>query len=130
VVKEAAGSGLRRVTIGGHDAVATAPDGGEIGDRVVIRPERLKVFTDAAAVPASLPRLPGIVDEVIYVGPISQVKIRLPHGPAVQALLMNDAGASTLTSGTPVTLGLDAESVRLLKRDETPVAAAEDEPAA
>ena len=93
----------------------------------MIRPERLKVFTDAAAVPASLPRLPGIVDEVIYVGPISQVKIRLPHGPAVQALVMNDAGASELTSGTPVTLGMDAESVRLLRRDETPAAAAEEE---
>jgi spermidine/putrescine transport system ATP-binding protein len=130
VVREAAGPGRRNVSIGGHGVVATAPDAGELGTRVVIRPERLKVFTDAADVPASLPHLPGIVDEVIYVGPVSQVKIRLPHGPAVQALLMNDAGATQLASGTPVTLGLDAESVRLLKKDELAVPAADEEPAA
>jgi spermidine/putrescine transport system ATP-binding protein len=131
VVKEAAGAGQRRVTIGGHDVVATVPEhADELSDRVVVRPERLKVFTDASAMPSSLPRLPGIVDEVIYVGPISQVKIRLPHGPAVQALLVNDTGATQLESGTPVTLGLDAESVRLLKRDNTPVPAADEEPAA
>jgi spermidine/putrescine transport system ATP-binding protein len=129
VVGESAGSGQCRVTIGGHEAIATAP-ASNLGSRVVIRPERLKVFTDADTIPASLPRLPGIVDDVTYIGPVTQVRVRLPHGPAVQALVMNDAGASTLVSGTPVTLGLDAASVRLLKRDETAVKAADENPAA
>jgi spermidine/putrescine transport system ATP-binding protein len=131
IVKESAGQGRRRVTIGGHDVVATAPEQSvDLGNRVVIRPERLKVFTDAAAMPESLPRLPGIVDEVIYIGPVSQVKIRLPHGPAVQALMMNEAGASTLSSGTPVTLGLGPESVRLLKVDDSPKPGDDEESAA
>jgi spermidine/putrescine transport system ATP-binding protein len=127
-VKDADGAGRRNVSIGGHDIVATAPEGiTDFGGRVVIRPERVKVFTDPTQMPASLPRVPGIVDQVVYVGPVTQVKIRLPHGPAVQVLIMNDAGASELESGTPVTLGMDAEAVRLLKRDDTP--AEDQEPA-
>ncbi len=130
VVGESAGPGQRRVTIGGHDAIATAPaEISDFGSRVVIRPERLKVYTDVDQMPVSLPRLPGIVDDVTYVGPVTQVRVRLPHGPAVQALVMNDAGASDLVSGTPVTLGMDAEAVRLLKRDET-AAASEDQDSA
>ena len=122
-LKDAAGIGKRRISIGGHEVVATAPaEFTDFSERAVIRPERLKVFTDASQVPSGLPRVPGIVDEVVYVGPVSQVKVRLPHGPAVQALLMNDTGAPTLESGTPVTLGLDADAIRLLKRDDTPAA--------
>jgi spermidine/putrescine transport system ATP-binding protein len=117
-----AGPGRRTVTIGGHEVVASAPaDESTFSTRAVIRPERLRVFTETgvggSAPSSTMPRIPGIVDQVVYVGPVSQVRIRLPHGPAVQALLMNEDGAPTLTSGTPVKLGIDADAIRILQRD-------------
>jgi hypothetical protein len=56
------------------------------------------------------------VDNVVYVGATTQVKARLPHGPAVQALLVNDSSRDDLRPGTAVTLSLPAEALRLLAR--------------
>jgi ABC-type Fe3+/spermidine/putrescine transport system ATPase subunit len=78
--------------------------------RVVIRPERVRL---GAAGPNALP---AIVDNVVYVGPVTQVKVRLPHGPAVQVLLVNDEQREDLRPGTPVTVSLPAEALRLLDR--------------
>jgi spermidine/putrescine transport system ATP-binding protein len=113
-----AGEGRRTVTIGGHDVIASAPlDSDTYSDRAVIRPEE---------VPLGMARLPGIVDEVTYIGPTTQVRIRLPHGPAVQALMVNEDGARTLKSGEPVTLGVTPEAVRVLQTD--PVASTQAAP--
>jgi len=72
---------------------------------------------ESAAIPDDLARIPGIVDNVVYIGPTTQVRVRLPHGPAVQAMLINEDGARDLASGTPVTLGIGPDSIRVLQRD-------------
>jgi hypothetical protein len=56
------------------------------------------------------------VDNVVYVGPMTQVKVRLPHGPTVQVLVVNDASHDDLRPGTAVTLGLPTDALRLLDR--------------
>ncbi len=113
-----AGPSQRTVRIGGHEVVATAPaDPDTYSDRAIIRPERLRVFMESATIPDDLARIPGIVDNVVYIGPTTQVRVRLPHGPAVQAMLINEDGARDLASGTPVTLGIGPDSIRVLQRD-------------
>jgi hypothetical protein len=64
--------------------------------------------------------VPGIVDDVVYIGPTTQVRVRLPHGPAIQALLLNEDGARDLTSGTAVSVGFHPDAVRVLTRDRAP----------
>jgi spermidine/putrescine transport system ATP-binding protein len=81
--------------------------------RVVIRPERVRLAPPGGDAPNSLP---AIVDNVVYVGATTQVRVRLPHGPAVHALLVNDDSRDELRPGTAVTLGLPAEALRLLGR--------------
>jgi hypothetical protein len=45
------------------------------------------------------------------------VVARLPHGPSVQALIVNDADRDDLRPGAPVTLTLPPEALRLLERN-------------
>jgi TOBE domain len=78
---------------------------------VVIRPERVRLCPPASAGPNTVP---AIVDNVVYVGATTQVRVRLPHGPAVQVLLVNDEHRDDLRPGTAVTVGLPAEALRLL----------------
>ena len=59
-------------------------------------------------------QLPGMVDRLVYLGPTTQLVVRLPGDVAIQALVTNaDAGAQ-LTPGTPVQVSLPPDSVRLL----------------
>ena len=130
-VGDAAGIGKRRVKIGTHEVIATvtSPDQA-LGHRAIVRPERLRVFRSVDDMPSNLPRVPAIVDDVVYVGAVTQVKARLSHGPAIQALVMNEDGASTLRTGDAVVLGIDAEAIRLLAQDPDDKPAPVDEEAA
>ena len=58
--------------------------------------------------------VPAIVDNLVYVGATTQVVARLPHGPAVHALVVNDSDvdADHLRPGTAVTLTMPPEAVR------------------
>src|SRR4029079_16627374 len=90
--------------------------------RVVIRPERVRLAAQAATAGANA--VPAIVDNLFYVGATTQVVARLPHGPAVHALVVNDSDvdADHLRPGTPVTLTLPPEALRLLERAPDSVA--------
>ena len=46
--------------------------------------------------------VPAIVDNLVYVGATTQVIARLPHGPAVQVLVVNDSDRDDLRPGAPV----------------------------
>jgi spermidine/putrescine transport system ATP-binding protein len=121
VLEVTVGSGAaadrQSVTLGAFEILATGPEALSPGPgKVVIRPERVVVTAEGQDRPDS-PFVNGIVDDVVYVGPTTQARIRLPHGPAIQALIVNAEGASALTSGTAVTVSLQPEAVRLLKRD-------------
>ena len=118
-----ASAGRRTLTLGSQQVVGLVPDEITSGHaRAVVRPERLRVTTvDQAAALGDLSRVPGIVDDVVYIGPTTQVRVRLPHGPAIQALLLNEDGARDLTSGTAVSVGFHPDAVRVLTRDSAPV---------
>ncbi len=112
------GSERAQVRLGEFPLTATcagpgsfAPESGP--GRVVIRPERVRL---AAAGANGANTVPAIVDNLVYVGATTQVLVRLPHGPAVQALVVNDSDRDDLRTGVPVTLTLPVDSLRLLER--------------
>ena len=121
------GLGLRIVTLGSFELVATCAhqDGVHSTGTVVIRPERLQIAT---AGPSGTNQVPAMVDRLVYLGPITQVVVRLPHGPQLQVLLANDTGAEVYVPGTPVTLTFPADALRLLT-PAPPQAADEPDPA-
>jgi spermidine/putrescine transport system ATP-binding protein len=84
--------------------------------RVVIRPERVRLTPQGGG--AADNTVPAIVDNLVYIGATTQVVARLPHGPAVYALVVNDSDvdADHLRPGAPVTLGLPVDALRLLER--------------
>ena len=91
---------------------AGAGDVGHRGEaRVVIRPERVKVEAHGAQ---GENRLPGMVERVVYVGATTQLIVRLPNGDPVQAMVANDGVATRYEQGTPVSLWLPPDAVRVL----------------
>jgi spermidine/putrescine transport system ATP-binding protein len=83
--------------------------------RVVIRPERVRLHPAGHVADNAVP---AIVDKLGYVGATTQVSVRLPHGPAVQALIVNDTERADLRPGAAVTVILPADALRLLDPDD------------
>jgi spermidine/putrescine transport system ATP-binding protein len=82
--------------------------------KVVIRPERVLV---AAGEPSGPNAVPAMVERIVYVGPTTQVHLRLPHGPTIQALVANHDGRPDWPAGTPVAATLPADALRVLHPD-------------
>ena len=59
-------------------------------------------------------RLPGMVDRLVYLGPTTQLIVRLPGDVAIQTLVTNADARAQFTPGTPVQVSLPPDSVRLL----------------
>ena len=90
----------------------------------MIRPERIVVEqhgTDGEN------RLPGMIERAVFLGGSYEVHVRVVGGELLKATVANDgtAPAVVLESGTPVTLYLPADALRIL----APSAADEAEPA-
>ena len=81
-------------------------------DLVVIRPERVRLAPAGESGPNAVP---AMIDTVVYVGATTQVVARLPHGPAIQVIVINDAEHTDLRPGTAVTLVLPVDALRLLR---------------
>jgi TOBE domain-containing protein len=77
----------------------------------VIRPERVRI--GGCDDPGSN-RLTGTIDRSVYVGATTQVLIRLASGAQLQALVVNSGERDDLTSGSPVSVALPPEALRLL----------------
>ena len=75
-----------------HGADATLP----VDVRVMVRPERVRVVAADVLGPNTLP---ATVQNVVYVGSVTQVQLRLDEGTSLQALLAND-GDGRLPVGT------------------------------
>ncbi|MGH2450521.1 MAG: ABC transporter ATP-binding protein, partial [Candidatus Limnocylindria bacterium] len=79
----AAGGGL--VRLGDAELVAGRGDHAASGDvRLTIRPERVRLEPPASP---GENRLPGVVERVVYLGPTTQVVVRLNGGPTLQAMM-------------------------------------------
>src|SRR5262245_31931174 len=101
-----------RVRLGEFALTTSRLGAASLGEgRVVIRPERVRLAprgADAARAPNTVP---AIVDNLVYVGATTQVIARLPHGPTVNVLLVNDADRDDLRPGTPVTLTMPVDAL-------------------
>ena len=86
----------------------------------VIRPERVKVEPHGSAGPN---RVPALVDRLVFLGPATQVMLRLATGASLQALQQNDGEPLDLAQGTPVHAYLPADALRVLAGDAEPAPA-------
>jgi ABC-type Fe3+/spermidine/putrescine transport system ATPase subunit len=106
------------VRLGDFRFRATRGDLGARGPvRVVIRPERVGLEAHGTA---GENRIPGMVERVLYVGSIIQVLVHLAHGETLQAWMQNRGGDPPWQQGTPVSIHLPPDAIRVLT-DETQV---------
>jgi spermidine/putrescine transport system ATP-binding protein len=111
----AVGDGGGRVHLGDFELTAAAGDFGAQGRiRIVIRPER--VHLEEHGTPGDN-RVPGMVERVLYVGSIIQVITHLANGETLQAWMQNRGGTPPWRQGTPVTVHLPADAIRVLVDD-------------
>jgi len=79
--------------------------------KAVLRPERIQLLPHAQTGPN---RVPGMVERLVYLGSTTQVIVRLAPGATVQAMVPNTAGAPDWEQGTPVSVHLPSDALRLL----------------
>jgi len=77
----------------------------------VIRPERVRVEPHGSDGPN---RVPALVERVVFLGPATQLMLRLATGASLQALLHNDGERLDLAQGSPVHAYLPADALRVL----------------
>jgi spermidine/putrescine transport system ATP-binding protein len=107
--------GESTVTIGDVEVVAARGEVDASGAvKLVIRPERARIEEQGSA---GSNRIPAMVDRTVYVGSTMQVIARLPGGQTIQVLIPNRGGAEAYPQGTPISLFLPPEDLRVLRGD-------------
>jgi spermidine/putrescine transport system ATP-binding protein len=108
-----AANGACRVRIGRHELVAGSGEVAATGPvRVCIRPERV-VLGNYVLEGSRGNDLPGVVDRVVYMGPMLQVLIEVDGIGSIQAIVPNQ-GSSTLQRGDAVLVGMPEDALRVL----------------
>jgi spermidine/putrescine transport system ATP-binding protein len=79
--------------------------------KLAIRPERVHLRPHETG---GANCLPGMVERLVFLGSTTHVYVRLATGSALQALLRNDGGAVPYSQGTPVSVDLPADALRVL----------------
>ena len=79
--------------------------------KVAIRPERIHLHAYEAD---GANRVPGMVERLVFLGSTTQVYLRLANGSALQTLVRNDGAALPYSQGTPVSVDLPADALRVL----------------
>ena len=92
--------------------------------KVAIRPERVQLFSHGTDGPN---HMPGMVERLVFLGSTTQVFLRLASGSPLQTLLRNDGGDLPYSQGTPVSVGLPADALRILPDPGVSVAEIRDE---
>jgi ABC-type Fe3+/spermidine/putrescine transport system ATPase subunit len=80
---------------------------------VVIRPERVQLEDYGTTGPN---RVPGMVERLVYQGPVTQLVVRLANGEALQALVQNQGRPITWQQGTAIAVHLPADALRVLSQ--------------
>ncbi|MDQ5815479.1 MAG: ABC transporter ATP-binding protein [Actinomycetota bacterium] len=105
-------NGACRVTMGDFEFAAAKGAIETSGDvKVTIRPERVRVDDHGTA---GENRLPGMIERTVYLGSATQLIVNLAHGETLQALVQNQGDALPFQQGSPVSVGLPAEALRVL----------------
>ena len=84
--------------------------------KVVVRPERVRVEAPGEI---GENRLPGKIERVVYAGATSQLVVTLGRGAPIRCMLANDGVASSFDRGTPVSVYLPCEALRVLNTETT-----------
>ena len=61
--------------------------------------------------------MPGKVERVVYAGAISQMVVTLDVGEQIQCMLANDGVGASFDRGTPVSVYLPCEALRVLRTE-------------
>jgi spermidine/putrescine transport system ATP-binding protein len=97
-----------RVRLGSHELVAGAGATDSIGPvRVCIRPERIVLGGNGGNAVA------GVIERVVYMGPMLQVLIEVEGIGSIQAVIPNQ-GQVSLNRGESVAVGMPEEALRVL----------------
>ena len=121
------GKGSCRVRLGEFLVESTVGDTDARGPvKVVIRPERVLIEEQGVSGPNGVP---GMVERVVYVGPVIQLLVRLAPGELIQATVPNRGGDGHFAQGRPVTVRFPADALRVLEHgsEPEPVASRESE---
>jgi spermidine/putrescine transport system ATP-binding protein len=92
--------------------------------KLAIRPERVHVHPHGDP---GANRVPGMVERVVFVGSTTYVYVRLATGSALQAMVRNDGNELPYRQGTPVSIALPADALRVLPDPGVSVAEIHDE---
>jgi len=92
--------------------------------KLAIRPERVHLHPYDTS---GANRVPGMVERVVFLGSTTQILVRLATGAALQALVRNEGTAVPYGQGTPVSVDLPAEALRVLPDPGVTVAEIHDE---
>jgi len=108
----ASADGRCRVRLGEFELAAAQGESDARGDvKIVIRPERVRL-EDGGATGEN--RVPGMVERVVYVGSTMQIIVHLAPGQTLQAWVQNQGAGFPYRQGTPVSVHLPAEALRVL----------------
>jgi spermidine/putrescine transport system ATP-binding protein len=89
-----------------------------------IRPENVTLEPHGSA---GDNRAPAMIERSVFLGSSTQVYVRLAAGPSLQAQLTGEKAAVELAQGTPVSVHLPAQALRVLPDDPAFAAKAADE---
>ena len=104
-----------RLRLGDFNLVARAGDLNSHGEvKVVIRPER--VVLEPYGSPGEN-RVPGMVERSVYMGSTTQLHVRLAPGAQAQVMVPNRGGEAQYPQGTPVSVFLPPDALRVLRSD-------------
>ena len=116
---ESRSNGSATVKIGEFRLAAGSGDLDAVGAvKVTIRPERIRLEpleTGGSAAPRSN-RIPGMVERLVFLGNSTQVIVRLAPGELVDVLVQNQGDEALYAQGTPVSVELPADALRVLTR--------------
>jgi ABC-type Fe3+/spermidine/putrescine transport system ATPase subunit len=101
-----------RLTLGAFELRAERPGPTDGSDALaMIRPENVRI--EARETPGEN-RLPGMVEEIVYLGFHQQVRVRLATGALVKADVPNDGDEREFAQGDAVAVHLPPRHVRVL----------------
>ena len=92
--------------------------------KLAIRPERIHLHPYETG---GANQVPGMVERLVFLGSTTHVYVRLATGSALQTLVRNDGAELPYSQGTPVSVGLPADALRVLPDPGVSVAEIHDE---
>ena len=92
--------------------------------KLAIRPERINVSPYETT---GANHVPGMVERLVFLGSTTHVYVRLATGAALQTLVRNDGAELPYSQGTPVSVSLPADALRVLPDPGVSVAEIHDE---